>query len=291
MKIAIITASYNYAHLISETIDSILAQTHDDWELIIVDDGSSDDSLNVIQAYVNQYPNIHLFQHEGGVNKGLKETVRLGLEKATGEYVAFLESDDLWVDSHLEKKVAILKQTPDLVFMFNDVQLFGESASIEEMEGYFKQAYTILNAKAWPRYMVGYFSMLNIVPTFSCVLVKKDVLKTCDFSPPVDAWLDKWLWGQIALSSPFYYLNEKLTLWRMHEKSYINSTTTDLQRQEKEKNFNTKLFQILKEKSHLENTGILNIRLYKLYLYPLFLIPRINKLLRGLIKHLLLIME
>lgn len=92
--ISIITASYNYENYIKETIESVLNQTYTNWELIIVDDGSKDNSVEVIKSYCEKDSRIKLFQHEGGVNKGLAETIKLGISKAQGEWIAFLESDD-----------------------------------------------------------------------------------------------------------------------------------------------------------------------------------------------------
>ena len=93
----IIMTSYNYDQYIDAAIDSVISQTHKDWELIIVDDGSQDNSLNIINEYVEKHPGkIKLFTHPGNANKGIKASYELGFSKSTGEFAAFLESDDLW---------------------------------------------------------------------------------------------------------------------------------------------------------------------------------------------------
>ena len=84
MKISVITASYNYAQYIEETISSVLSQSYQDWELVVVDDGSSDGSVEIIESYCKKDSRIKLYQHEGGQNKGLKETLLLGLEHSQG---------------------------------------------------------------------------------------------------------------------------------------------------------------------------------------------------------------
>ena len=115
-KVSIITASYNYENYIKETIESVLNQTFQDWELIIVDDGSKDNSVSVIKEYCNRDSRIKIFQHENAVNKGLAETIKLGLEKSNCEWVAFLESDDVWLPNSLEEKMYIVNNNQLLVF-------------------------------------------------------------------------------------------------------------------------------------------------------------------------------
>ena len=91
MKISVVTASYNYQDYIKEAVQSVLDQTYKDWELIIVDDCSTDNSVEVIKSFKDE--RIKLFINEK--NLGLKETVKRGIENATGEWVVFLESDDI----------------------------------------------------------------------------------------------------------------------------------------------------------------------------------------------------
>ena len=116
MQISIITASYNYEEYIKETIESVIAQTYTDWEMVIVDDGSKDNSVEVIKSYCEQDSRIKLYQHENGENKGLIETVKLGIEKAQNEWIVFLESDDTITPDYLETKLEIIKLLPCAVF-------------------------------------------------------------------------------------------------------------------------------------------------------------------------------
>ena len=90
--ISVIVASYNYAKYIKETLDSLIRQTNKSFEVIVVDDGSRDQSLPIIEEYANRFKNIKLYTHPGNQNRGLAETVKLGIEKSNGEYIAFCES-------------------------------------------------------------------------------------------------------------------------------------------------------------------------------------------------------
>ena len=129
--VSIIVASYNYAHLIGETLDSLLAQTYDNFEVVVVDDGSTDRSLEVIGRYLDT-GKVRLYTHKGGANRGLCATVRLGIDKARGEYVAFCESDDLWLPQHLERKIAIVNAYKDVAIVSNNVELFGDEKAVKE---------------------------------------------------------------------------------------------------------------------------------------------------------------
>ena len=132
--ISVVVTSYNYAHLIRETLDALVAQTYPAREILVVDNGSSDGSPDIIREYAAKWPAVRLLQHEGCVNKGLPASVKLGAEAATGEFVAFCEADDVWTPDHLEKKVRLLREhwgEPN--FVINDIEPFGEPGRIREI--------------------------------------------------------------------------------------------------------------------------------------------------------------
>lgn len=224
--VSFVTASYNYQDYIKETIESVINQTYHNWELIIVDDGSKDNSVNVIQEYSKKDNRIKLYQHDNGVNKGLSETIQLGIEKANGEWLVFLESDDTIVPEYLEEKLNIIKKYHQIDFIFNDLDMFGENKIIKYYEKYFIKQKKILAKNTNPSNLlkVSQKTTLNLIPTFSVVMVKKNLIKRLDFNTPIKPLLDYYLWLQLIGKCNFYYLNKKLTKWRMHSKSYINTS-------------------------------------------------------------------
>lgn len=112
-RVSVITIFFNEERFIQEAIKSVLAQTYLDWELLLVDDGSSDKSTLIAQEYAQKYPNqIFYFEHENHQNKGMSATRNLGIEKAQGEYIAFLDADDVWLPEKLSEQVAILDSYP-----------------------------------------------------------------------------------------------------------------------------------------------------------------------------------
>ncbi len=231
-KVSVIVASYNYADLITETLDSLMAQTYRNFEVIVVDDGSKDNSVEVIRQYVEKYPNIHLYMHEGGVNKGLPATVRLGIEKSTGRYVAFCESDDLWMPDHLEQKVSLVNEyggRPKIII--NDIQTFGDAKRCRAADGAIKERMQVLD-KPRNRISALDFRKENWICTFSCCMVDREVIMSCDFrSCPRPANLDWWLWRQICCVNDLYVVRKKLTRWRMHESFMVNEKISSLLRQ------------------------------------------------------------
>ncbi len=222
MTISIITASYNYANYIEETIKSVLTQTYKDWELIIVDDGSTDNSVDIIKQYCTQDNRIKFFTHENNSNKGLQETLLLGISKAAGDWIAFLESDDMWREDYLEQKLNIIQKYPAVGLIFNDVELFGDEKKVYIQTPIFADNHKFLMKKTYPCNMFKDFNISNRILTFSTLMIKKEILLNTNFNTPVDKLLDWWLYIHIAYDTDFYYIPEKLTLWRMHRDSYIS---------------------------------------------------------------------
>ena len=131
-KVSVITASYNCENTIQETIESVIRQTYKDWELIIVDDGSKDNSVNIIKKYCNEYDNIKLFTHADNKNKGLKHTLKLGISKASSKWIHFCECDDILKENALAEKIKVIEKYPNVSIVFSEVELFGDETCIDK---------------------------------------------------------------------------------------------------------------------------------------------------------------
>jgi len=236
MLVSIITASYNYENYISETIESVLNQTYSNWELIIVDDGSTDNSVELIKKYCSKDKRIKLYQHPEAKNKGLAETLKLGISKSNGEWIAFLESDDMWTKDYLESKNSVIKEYPMVNFIYNGINLFCDNAEYMSSlkSGYLKRIEkTVISMK----YPASYIELLenendiNHIPTFSVVFLKKDLLTNLDFNSPIKPFLDFYIWSQILSRKEciVYYIDKKLTHWRIHPNSYASKKFSDNQ--------------------------------------------------------------
>ena len=105
--VSVITPCYNGEKYISETIESVISQTYDNWEMIIIDDGSKDNSAKVVEKYLKEDPRIRLIQQE---NAGSAAARNRGIKECTGQYIALLDADDVWLPEFLEKQISFMKQ-------------------------------------------------------------------------------------------------------------------------------------------------------------------------------------
>lgn len=118
-RVSAILVFFNDARFLGEAIESVLAQTFDDWELLLVDDGSTDGSPEIADQYVLQQPGkIRYLDHPGHANRGISATRNLGLQSSTGEFVALLDSDDVWLPGKLAAQVAILDEHPAVAMTY-----------------------------------------------------------------------------------------------------------------------------------------------------------------------------
>lgn len=106
--ISVITPMYNVAKVVEKTLNSMLCQSYKDLEIVLVDDCSKDNSAEIIARYIDKYPNI--VYHKQEKNQGAAVARNTALNIAKGRYIAFLDSDDLWCESKLEKQLGFMKE-------------------------------------------------------------------------------------------------------------------------------------------------------------------------------------
>ncbi|HEU5103214.1 MAG TPA: glycosyltransferase [Roseiflexaceae bacterium] len=123
--VSVIIPCYNYAGFLPDAVGSVLAQTCTDWELIVVDDGSTDATLSTAQQLMARHPErrIRLFQQP---NAGPAAARNTGAERAAGEYLLFLDADDMLAPTLLEQTVATLREQPAVGFVYSGMRLFGQ---------------------------------------------------------------------------------------------------------------------------------------------------------------------
>jgi glycosyltransferase involved in cell wall biosynthesis len=118
-KVSVIMPTYNQAHFIAEAIQSVLDQTFQDFEIVVVDDGSTDNTKEVVDSFRD--PRIRYIHQE---NRGVAAASNTGLKASIGEYLAGLASDDLWLPRNLELKVKLLDSRPDIGLVCSDIYSF-----------------------------------------------------------------------------------------------------------------------------------------------------------------------
>ena len=198
--VSIITPSYNSKRFIKETVDSVVAQTYQNWEMIIVDDCSKDDSVEYIENLIQNDLRIKLIALEKNV--GAAEARNKALEVAQGRYIAFLDSDDIWLSHKLDTQLKFM-QKKNYAFTFSSYIPFSENGEEE---------YKIINA---PKELDYSKYCKNTI--IGCLTVIIDKEKVGDFRMPnIKSSHDMALW-LLILKRGFkaYGLDETLARYRL----------------------------------------------------------------------------
>lgn len=199
-KVSVIIPTYNRARFVGEAIDSVLAQTYKDYEIIVVDDGSTDNTQEVLKHYGHK---IRYFRQE---NKGISAARNLALEKARGEYIAFLDDDDLWLPEKLEKQIDVLERNPDLAFVASETHVINGKGEIIDR---FKRGKG--DVETFENLRQQYF-----VPMLTTVVRRKCLDSVGGFNPSLPICQDHDLWLRLAKIYKFRYIDVPLAKYRMH---------------------------------------------------------------------------
>jgi glycosyltransferase involved in cell wall biosynthesis len=117
--VSVVVIFLDEARFMREAIGSVFAQTYDRWELLLVDDGSTDGSSDIAREYGERYPErVRCLEHPGHDNRGMSATRNLGIKHARGRFIAFLDADDVWLPHKLERQVAILESHPAAAMVY-----------------------------------------------------------------------------------------------------------------------------------------------------------------------------
>jgi glycosyltransferase involved in cell wall biosynthesis len=132
--VSIIVPTHNRAHLIGDTIRSVISQNYRHWELIIVDDGSTDETEQVVKKFSENRIRYFFIEHTGNLGRVRNK----GIAQAAGNYIALLDSDDLWLPHKLEYQLSFFTQYSQACFVFGQGEQFGEGATpTPQLERYF----------------------------------------------------------------------------------------------------------------------------------------------------------
>ena len=214
--ISIIVTSYNYEQYIEQTLESLVDQTYDNVEIIVVDDNSQDASVEIIKKYTGKFSNVKLLTHPDKQNHGLPQSMLLGIMHANGEYVAFCESDDYWDPEYIMQKIRIINTYEDVVIISNAIKMFGNTKDVNTRQWVCSHIKKLLKQGGTP-IDLRYNQEFNFIPTLSSVMIRTDIIKKLNFDTPVPAWIDFWLYRQILIKYPLYFVDKELTFWRQHD--------------------------------------------------------------------------
>lgn len=121
--VSIILPTFNREKYLNRSINSVLNQTYKNWELLIIDDGSSDNTLSLVKNYLNQFSNFRYFFHE---NRGAAYSMNVGMKESRGEFITFLGSDDEYLENHLELRINLFDKNKNLDLIHSPAKIIGD---------------------------------------------------------------------------------------------------------------------------------------------------------------------
>lgn len=204
--VSVIIPTYNRAALLVEALESVLAQSFQDFEVIIVDDGSNDDTAERLKPYLTDDRVRYFCQSNGGPARARN----YGIRGAFGEYIALLDSDDLWLPAKLEKQVALLRANPDIGLTYSDVTWIDAAGQPMEPQPLKAQ-------RRFPTYYEDLMFENVIYGPGTTVVIRRENL-------PQHEWYDELLptiedqdfFLRLSKDNQFMYAPEPLVLMRNH---------------------------------------------------------------------------
>jgi glycosyltransferase involved in cell wall biosynthesis len=215
----------NAEKFLAEAIESVLVQTFHDWELLLVDDGSSDGGSAIARHYSEKYPvRIQYLEHPSHTNRGISASRNLGLQHATGAYIAFLDADDVWLPEKLQRQVAIMAEQPEAALVYGTPELwYGWTGNGEDVRRDTKQAITVEpnTLVKSPKLFTLFLARKAITPCPSDALFRRKIVATVggfeeSFTGLYD---DQVFFAKVTLRAPVFVSGECWSKHRQHPDS------------------------------------------------------------------------
>jgi glycosyltransferase involved in cell wall biosynthesis len=198
---SIILPTYNRAHMLAKAMDSVLAQTFKDWELIIVDDGSTDNTEDLVKSYSD--PRIHYHRQE---NRERSAARNAGISLAVGKYICFLDSDDYYLPDHLQNLFVILEKSDfPVCFAFCDMHTGAHKTPVATSP--------YCNAKKHNPLERIFYSMICVVQ--ACI--SRNILLEEKFNEMLSNGEDLELWSRIVVRYPMIFAPARTVVIGEHE--------------------------------------------------------------------------
>lgn len=212
--VSVIIVVYNGEKYISQAIESVLNQTYEKIELIVVDDGSIDSTAKIVKKYNDVK---YVYQQ----NKGEGSARNLGIKLASGKYLAFLDADDLYREDKIEKQVKVLKENNDIQVVYNDLEVVDENLeyiNTLKSEGVFTKKEDLLA-------MILY---RQVVQGPICMMIRKECSENLEWDENLIYTVDYKYTIDLAYKCSFKYIEESLYIYRRHGNNISNSHNVTL---------------------------------------------------------------
>lgn len=243
-RVSVIMGVYNGEAFLDDAVRSVVAQTCPDWELVLVDDGSTDGTGALADRWAAADARVRVIHQP---NSGKPASARnRGIRDARGEVIAFLDGDDLYHPDKLATQMAVFDARPEVGAVFHDYRWFKSGLSPEQGLRYLERQHYLTRASAFfslhvvgsidvfvgTRDLIKFMSTEQIGIHTSAIAVRRAVLASLD-QPPFDESLphgeDNHLWLRIARQTILACVNRPLSYYRHHPDSWVNSKTRGIQ--------------------------------------------------------------
>jgi glycosyltransferase involved in cell wall biosynthesis len=232
-QVSVIINFLNAEAFIQEAIESVFAQTYDNWQLWLVDDGSTDASTDIALCYAAQYSGkVRYLEHDGHQNLGAGAARNLGCRHATGKYIAFLDADDIWLPYKLEQQVAILESHPEAAMVYGPGRWWyswtetPEDIRRDHIQKLGVQPNTLLKP---PKLLTLFLCHEDAVPSSLAVLVRREIFERVGGFEEAcrSIYDDQILYAKLGLAAPVFVADECWYWYRQHpnQRCYITEHT------------------------------------------------------------------
>lgn len=223
-RVSVISTFLNAGKYLAETIESVLAQDYDDFELLLVDDGSSDESTTIARDYAAQEPGrVKYLEHAGHANRGTCASRNLGVRQSRGAFLAFVDADDRWRPSKLSEQVALLDQMPEVDAICGSVSYW---ASHKGGEDRIVPTGHVQNRPVAPTEALLHLYPLGTAapPCPSDLLMRRSIVEAIggfeeSFTGPLQLYEDQAFLAKFFLQGTIYFDHRVWLDYRLHDES------------------------------------------------------------------------
>lgn len=222
--VSIIMPAYNAENFISESIESVIGQTYANWELIIVDDGSTDNTRNVVHRHINRDTRIHYFFQENARQAKARNT---GIKNSKGDIIAFLDADDLWLPQKLELSLKEFYNGEQDV-LFTDAYIFNNSTQLSDYENL--PNINIVAKTYHGDEGLNTFLYENRIPILTAIVTRESILNVNCFREENKGGTEDYeLWLNLLANNHIIRGTDlKLSLYRIHSNSTTATNNMDI---------------------------------------------------------------
>ena len=202
-KASVIIPAYNAEKYLKEAIDSIINQTFQDFEVLVINDNSTDNTVNILQSYTDK--RIQILNSQGS---GISDALNLGLDSAKGEYIIRMDADDISLPERFEKQIKYLDENPDIAICGSIAQYFNDNSDL---------LYNIWQTPSEDK-LIKTFLLTTVPLIHPSVIIRKSVLDKYElrYSTIYNGAEDFGLWTKAAKFVKFHNIEEVLLYYRRH---------------------------------------------------------------------------